>query len=112
MTTIGMNYEIREGKQAPFEKKFVQVMAAMQSVPGHVRTNLYRHAFKDRSYLVVSEWESRETFDSFVASETFRAVTSWGEANILASRPNHVVYGADAGVPVAGGCPEHEVAAG
>lgn len=101
MTTVGMNYEIIEGKEVAFEKKFAMVMDVMQGVPGHVRTNLYKDAFTERSYLVVSEWSTREHFDGFIASEAFRATTAWGEANILASRPSHVVYGADA-IDVAG----------
>ena len=106
MTTIGMNYEIREGKEQPFEKKFVKVMEAMQGVPGHVTTSLYRNAFLERSYLVLSEWADRESFDAFVASETFRAVTAWGEANILATRPCHVEYGAEKVSPITQGRPQ------
>lgn len=104
MTTIGMNYEILEGKDQPFEKKFAKVLEVMQDVPGHVKTHLYRDAYKKRSYLVVSEWETRETFDAFVASDVFRATTAWGGSSILATRPSHVVYGADAAL--AGGCPQ------
>lgn len=100
MTTIGMNYEVREGKAEPFEKKFIKVLEAMQGVPGHVKTNLYRNAFQAGSYLVISEWQDRPTFDAFVGSETFRAVTSWGKANILATRPTHVEYGAGAAPPL------------
>ncbi len=107
MTTIGMNYEILEGKDAPFEKKFAIVLEIMQDVPGHVKTHLYRDAYKERSYLVVSEWQTRETFDAFVTSEAFRTTTAWGESSILATRPSHFVYGADAGAPLAGGCPQN-----
>lgn len=108
MTTVGMNYEIREGKENAFEKKFALVMGIMQDIPGHVKTNLYRDAYNDRSYLVVSEWETRQAFDGFVASDQFKAVTAWGEANILATRPRHYVYGDGDGAPLGGGCPQHE----
>ncbi len=108
MTTIGMNYEIREGKDKPFEKKFVKVMEVMKGVPGHLDTKLYRNAFLERSYLVISEWADRATFDAFVSSDTFRSVTAWGEANILATRPSHVEYGAGNGNAITKGCPEHD----
>ena len=107
MTTVGMNYEIREGKESAFEKKFAVVLDVMEDVPGHVRTNLYRDAFSDRSYLVVSEWTARKDFDGFIGSDAFRATTAWGEANILASRPNHFIYGEEAGGDLAGDCPAH-----
>ena len=92
MITVGMNYEVREGKDQPFEKKFALVLEAMEGSEGHVRTQLYKDVFKDRSYLVVSEWSQQPAFDAFVKSEAFEKVTDWGQANILAARPAHKVY--------------------
>ena len=107
MITIGMNYEIREGKDQPFEKKFALVLEAMDGSDGHVKTQLYRDVFKERSYLVVSEWSSKSAFDGFISSDTFKQVTDWGAANILATRPDHKVYGSSAelGHAAADGCP-------
>jgi heme-degrading monooxygenase HmoA len=98
MITIGMNYEVLEGKTQPFEKKFAQVLEAMDGSEGHVRTQLYKDVFKERSYLVVSEWNSRPAFDSFIGSAAFKKVTDWGTANILAGRPAHREYGSSANV--------------
>ena len=53
MITIGMNYEILEGKDQPFEKKFALVLDAMSEMTGHLATHLYKDVFKNRSYLVV-----------------------------------------------------------
>lgn len=92
MITVGMNYEVREGKAPAFEKKFALVMEAMTPMEGHVDTHLFQDVFHDREYLVVSEWETRESFDTFVGSDEFRRVTDWGTANILATRPSHEVY--------------------
>ncbi len=103
MTTVGMNYEVREGKEQAFEKKFALVQDVMKDIPGHVRTFLYRNAYQGSSYLVISEWESRGSFDAFIASAEFRSVTAWGEANILTARPKHSVYGEEA-APISGGC--------
>ena len=93
MITVGMNYQIRENKETAFVKKFALVLEAMRGMPGHVNTALYQNVFETRSYLVVSEWETRDAFDSFVQSEQFRKVADWGAANILASRPKHEIYG-------------------
>ncbi len=93
MITVGMNYDVLEQKEQAFVEKFARVLDVVQEMPGHIQTDLYRNVFKDRSYLVVSEWDTRAAFDDFVQSEPFRKVTSWGIANILASRPKHEIYG-------------------
>ncbi len=105
MITVGMNYEVLEGKEQPFEKKFALVLEAMAADAGHKKTNLYKDVFQNRSYLIVSEWHSREAFDTFVRSEAFQKVTDWGKEHILASRPKHEVYGDEPAAPVSGGCP-------
>ena len=108
MITVGMNYEVREGKTQAFERKFALVVEAMQGMAGHSHTQLYRCVGQERSYLVVSEWEQREAYESFVASDTFRKVTSWGKAAILSERPRHEVYEHSRAVPLTGECPaEH-----
>ena len=107
MITVGMNYEILEGKDAAFEKKFARVIDVMKATAGHVNTNLYRDVFRERSYLIVSEWETRPQFDAFVGSDTFRKVADWGKEHILASRPKHEVYGRDSGGPETEACPAH-----
>ena len=53
MSTIGMNYEIREGKDQTFEKMFGKVLDIMGKTEGHVKTHLYRDVFETRSYLIV-----------------------------------------------------------
>ena len=92
MITVGMNYHIREGKDQAFEKKFALVLEAMSVMAGHLGTHLYKEVFQERSYLVVSEWHTRASFDDFVQSEAFRQVTDWGTTNILATRPKHEIY--------------------
>lgn len=106
MVTIGMNYEVREGKAEAFERKFALVLEAMRALPEHARTELFRSVEAPGRYLIVSEWHTREGFDAFVASESFHRVTDWGASAILASRPRHEVYGNAASSPPAGGrCP-------
>lgn len=112
MITVGMNYHIKDGKETAFESMFSLVLEKLSDTEGHVKTNLYRDAYETNSYLIVSEWATRAHFDSFVASDSFNKVTSWGESTILASAPKHEVYGAAAEPSVAktssnsaGGCP-------
>lgn len=92
MVTIGMNYEILEGKEAPFEKMFAKVIELMNETRGHLVTHLYRDVWKARSYLIVSEWQTQQDFDAFLGSDAFRKTAAWGKESILASRPAHQVY--------------------
>ncbi len=92
MITVGMNYEVREGKEQPFEKKFAQVIEVMIVTPGHKTSGLYRDVFQPRMYLIVSEWDAKEAFDAFIASDAFKKTTDWGNEHILAGRPRHQVF--------------------
>jgi len=92
MVTVGMNYEVLEGKEGPFEKKFALVAEALNQTPGHLKSHLMKDVFNTRSYLIVSEWQERSDFEAFISSEAFRNVTKWGAETILAARPSHKVY--------------------
>jgi heme-degrading monooxygenase HmoA len=105
MVTVGMNYEILPGKEQEFEKVFAKVGQIMGTLPGHVESHLYKNVSAPRSYLIMSEWSDRTSFDAFIASEQFKNVANWGKEQILASRPKHEIYGADTPKPMAGKCP-------
>ena len=93
MVTVGMYYDVVSGKESVFESKFEEVVRVMDGQPGHVRSRLYRAVQQPRSYAIISEWASDDAFTTFIRSETFREVTSWGKAGILEGRPRHKVYG-------------------
>ena len=93
MVTIGMNYDVRPGKEELFEQKFQQVLASFTKGSGHVATRLYRDVASPGRYLIHSEWDSRESFLAFVRSDAFRAVTEWGREEILVDQPRHRIYG-------------------
>ncbi len=93
MITVGMYYEVLPGKEKEFEEKFEAVAGALEAQAGHVQSLLYQQVKKPNSYTILSEWGAREDFMTFIRSDAFRAVTDWGKANILASRPSHKLYG-------------------
>jgi heme-degrading monooxygenase HmoA len=105
MVTVGMNYEVREGKADAFEHKFALVLESMKAMPEHAHTELFRSVAHPGRYLIVSEWHSREGFDAFVGSDAFRRVTNWGASAILAGRPRHEVYGEGPPRAAGGRCP-------
>ncbi len=93
MITVGMYYEVLPGKAKEFEAKFETVADALEDETGHVQSLLYQQVKKPNSYTILSEWDTREDFMAFIRSDAFRAVTDWGNAEILSGRPRHKVYG-------------------
>jgi len=92
MVTIGMNYDVLDGKDEIFVNAVAGVIKAMQGTEGHTDTRLFRDVHKPNSYLIVSDWSSEDAFNAFIRSETFQKVTNWGKEQILAGRPSHTVY--------------------
>ena len=92
MITVGMNYDVLEGKGKLFEEKFEQVMTVLRQAQGHTGSRLYRDVADKLSYLIVSEWSDEKAFSEFIQSPDFRAVTNWGKEQILSGRPRHKVY--------------------
>ncbi|MGI8905320.1 MAG: antibiotic biosynthesis monooxygenase family protein [Candidatus Sumerlaeaceae bacterium] len=92
MITVGMNYQVLPDKNELFERVFNSVLGVMAELEGHASTHLYRDVFEPQSYLIVSEWSSREAFDAFISSPRFRSVTDFGKEQVLAGRPSHHIY--------------------
>ena len=92
MTTIGMHYDVVAGKEAEFERGFVGVIEHLKSIPGHVESHLYEDVQSTGSYVILSQWQTRESFQAFLQSDAFKQVTAWGKAEILRARPRHKVY--------------------
>jgi heme-degrading monooxygenase HmoA len=97
MITIGMNYSVLEGKEDVFEGACQKVLDVMRDADGHDDSHLFRRVDGDGPavYLIVSQWNDQEAFDTFIASDTFKKVTSWGLKNVLAGRPSHTTYRTD-----------------
>ncbi|MCF6284066.1 MAG: antibiotic biosynthesis monooxygenase [Candidatus Hydrogenedentes bacterium] len=107
MVTIGMNYEVLEGKGEQFEAVFKSVLELMEGMEGHSASSLYADVFKPNTYLIVSAWSDEAAFKAFTTSEKFGKVVDWGKEKILVGRPHHEIYGGEesAPAPPAGKCP-------
>ena len=92
MTTIGMHYEVIPGKEEEFEKGFLGVLALLKTLPGHVESHMYEDIESKGSYVILSQWETKEAFEKFTHSPAFGKAVAWGKAEILRSRPRHKVY--------------------
>lgn len=92
MTTIGMQYDVRAGKEEEFETGFLKTLDFLKGLPGHVESHLYEDVECRGSYIILSRWQSRQDYEAFLRSEAFRSAVAWGRAEILRSRPRHRVY--------------------
>jgi heme-degrading monooxygenase HmoA len=92
MTTIGMHYDVIAGKEEEFERGFLNVLDYLKGVAGHVESRMFEDVRTIGSYVILSEWQTRDAFQAFLKSDAFKQVTAWGKAEILRGRPTHKVY--------------------
>jgi heme-degrading monooxygenase HmoA len=92
MTTIGMHYDVVPGKEEEFEQGFLKVLEHLRTLPGHVDSHMYEDVAVVGSYVIMSQWETKESFEAFIHSPEFAKVTAWGRAEMLRGRPRHKVY--------------------
>jgi heme-degrading monooxygenase HmoA len=92
MTTIGMHYEVIAGKEQEFETGFLGVLEHLKTLPGHVESHMYEDIQSKGSYVILSQWADKASFEAFIHSDAFKKVTSWGRAEILRGKPRHKVF--------------------
>lgn len=93
MTTIGMHYDVVSGKEQEFEQGFANVIKHLSAIPGHRESHLYQEIGVPGTYLILSQWDSKQAYEQFLRSDAFKQVTAWGKAEILRGRPKHKVFG-------------------
>jgi len=54
--------KIRPGEEAKFESAYSEVTGKVKGTPGHLRDELLHDVDKPGSYILLSEWESKEAF--------------------------------------------------
>ena len=86
--------EVLPGKEEIFEGACKKVLEVMGEASGHDESQIFRRVDggDTAQYLIVSRWNDSTAFDTFIASDAFKKVTSWGKDNILAGRPSHTTY--------------------
>ena len=87
-----MHYDVVPGKEEEFERGFLKVLEHLKGLPGHLESHMYEDVAVVGSYVILSQWQTKEDFDRFLQSDTFRQVTAWGKAEMLRGRPKHKVY--------------------
>jgi heme-degrading monooxygenase HmoA len=56
---------------------------------------MYEDIESKGSYVILSQWESKEAYGKFLNSPEFANAVAWGKAEILRSRPKHKVFNED-----------------
>ena len=92
LTTVGMHYEVIPGNEEEFERGFIGVIDLLKRLPGHIESHMYEDVQSVGSYVILSQWQDRESFDAFMRSDAFKEAVAWGKAEILRSRPKHKIY--------------------
>src|SRR5574337_171564 len=62
---------ITKGYEQEFEKRFEQRLGAVDQMPGFIRNEILRPILGDY-YVVLTYWESKEAFEAWTQSESFR----------------------------------------
>ncbi len=91
-TTIGMHYDVIPGKEKEFVDGFLGVLELVKTLPGHIESHMYEDIQSLGSYVILSQWETKESFEAFIHSPEFAKAVAWGKAEILRGRPRHKVY--------------------
>ena len=97
MTTIGMHYDVKPGKEEEFEQGFLKTLEVLKTLPGHVESHLYEDVASRGSYVILSQWQRKEDFDAFLRSDAFKQAVAWGRAEILRGRPRHRIFNENVG---------------
>ena len=97
MTTIGMHYDVKPGKEEEFEQGFLKTLEVLRGLPGHVESHLYEDVASRGSYVILSQWQRKEDFDAFLRSDAFKEAVAWGRAEILRGRPRHRIFNENEG---------------
>lgn len=63
-----LTMKVLEGREADFEAAWREVAAATRSAPGNLSQTLLRPADAERTFIISSDWESREAFGQFEKS--------------------------------------------
>ncbi len=68
MVRATLQMRVKEGREDDFERAWREIAKEVQRGPGNLRQALLRDVDDPRSFVVTSDWESREAFTQFEQS--------------------------------------------
>ncbi len=76
MVRATLSMKVRAGREAEFERAWRAVAEQARLAPGNLRQALLREPDDPTSFVVTSDWESREAFTRFERSPEQEALTA------------------------------------
>jgi heme-degrading monooxygenase HmoA len=73
MIVVANRVPVTKGYEKEFEKRFDQRLDVVRQMPGFIRNEILRPIVGDY-YILMTHWESRETFEAWTRSEDFKQV--------------------------------------
>lgn len=83
--------QIKPGHEAEFESGWAEIDREVAKTPGYIRAELLRRSDRPSSYVLLSEWESREAFLAWEDRPVHRA-TSTPIRPYWDGMPDRVIY--------------------
>jgi heme-degrading monooxygenase HmoA len=68
MVRVTLHMKVKPGKEQEFERAWHAVSERARHVPGNLRQTLMRDPDEEASFVITTEWESRETYHGFEVS--------------------------------------------
>jgi heme-degrading monooxygenase HmoA len=91
MIVVMNRIPVAEGREADFEKTFMERDSAVDLMPGFVDLQVLRPA-EGRLYVVLTRWHSRADFERWTHSDAFVAAHRKQTPGLVESRPTLEIY--------------------
>lgn len=91
MLVVMNRITVAEGREADFEKTFMERDRAVDQMPGFIDLQVLRPT-EGRTYIVLTRWKSRQDFDKWTQSEAFIAAHRKQSPGLAEGRPALEIY--------------------
>jgi heme-degrading monooxygenase HmoA len=91
MVIVMNRIPVAEGREQDFEKTFMERDRAVDRMPGFIDMQVLRPA-EGRTYVVLTRWKSRESFQQWTESEAFISAHRKQSPGLAESRPTLEIY--------------------
>ena len=91
MVIVMNRIPVAEGREQDFEKTFTERDRAVDHMPGFIDMQVLRPA-EGRTYVVLTRWKSRESFQQWTESEAFISAHRKQSPGLAESRPTLEIY--------------------
>ena len=90
-TRVMVFAKVKQGEEAAFEAAYAEVTRKVKGTAGHIRDELLRRTDEPGSYVLLSEWESKERFLQWEDDPIHRETTTPMRPH-WAGRVERVIY--------------------